>query len=161
MDLKKVAIIFLVLFAVVAFMALGAGAYRDRSERGGRSPRQDEEYPVAKFIDRLTSVFRSRFDLDRLRGCSRSGNTVTIADRCELLVAPGSARPARFKVSPANGVVALCFAMTRQDLVKCLAPGTDPDPEELEEPAEFTVAKDTSYLHLDCLSSGSCAVTVR
>jgi hypothetical protein len=163
MDTKKVAILVLVLIAVVAFMALGAGAYRDHQEKG-RSPDLSADAGV-KLIDKVTGVFRSKFDVKRLQpgtGCSVSGGAITVSGPCQVLVAPGSARPSRFRLSPAGGTVFLCFAMSRGDFTKCVAGGGDPKPKELEKPADFTVAKDTTYLYLDCRSSGgNCGLTVR
>jgi hypothetical protein len=160
MDKTKLIILVLVLVAIIAFMALAGGAWRDSQEGTGPPRNYRDTAPGTRALEKVTGVFRSEFDLDRLRGCNRSGNTINLSDACEIVVAPGGLIPGRFRLSPSGGQVYVCFAMSRPGLADCLASRDDQRPEHLEQPANFTVANDSAYLHLDCRSPTDCTVMV-
>jgi len=161
---KKLIILILVVIGVLAFMALGAGFYRDEQEGGGRPPSNTDNYEnkPAELIEGATGWMRSKFDLERIKGCPPDDNgMMRIPGNCEATIEPGSARPSRFKLFPSGGAVLLCFGLTRDNLSDCK--GGKPGMKLLEpEGAAFTVAKDTAFLSLSCLpGSSTCSVRVR
>jgi hypothetical protein len=155
-DKKKVIILILVVIGVLTLMMFGAGAYKSKNDS---PPKDPEDNSFAKTIDGATGWLRADFDLKRLSGCSRSGRLITIPSSCILTIGPGSARPSKFKLQP-SGLVAICFAFTRNKLNECITNGDAqiPDPP----PAKFTVAKSSAFIYLECRGSGAqnCAVTL-
>jgi hypothetical protein len=162
MDKKKLVILILVVVGVLAFMALGAGAYR-----GNRDPTPDPDKDPddgVKVLDGATGWMRSSLDLERMVGdCNRSGRSIGIPGPCEIVIRPASARlklPSEFKLRPVVGSVLLCFAPTRAMLEDCKAERDDLEPRRLEEEKRFTVAKDSAFLYFACEGGGSCGVEV-
>jgi hypothetical protein len=153
MDKKKLVILILVVIALFAVMTISGGAYRDSQEGGGR-PRNDyngddSDWEV-KLIDGATGWMRSKFDIDRLSGCGRNSRVMSFTGTCEVTIGPGSARPSRFKLVRGSGTVLLCFALSRDKLANCVAGNGEPQMRALEDPAGFTVAKDSAFLFLSC-----------
>jgi hypothetical protein len=162
MDKKKLVILILVVIGVLAFMALGAGFYRDKEEGGGKPPSNTDKYEnkPAELIEGATGWMRTKFDLKRIKGClpDQSG-MIQIPGSCEVTIKPGSARPSQFKLYPSGGVL-LCFGLTRKNLADCM--GGKPGMKTLKaEGSAFTVAKDSAFLSLKCSLSSRCSVRVR
>jgi hypothetical protein len=162
MDQKKVVILILVVLAVLVALALGAGTYRSRQE-GDRTPRNYKDPDAGvKLIDGATGWMRARFKLRRMSGCGAPASVITFQGTCEVVIGPGSRRPSRFKLSPEGGTISLCFALTRDKLMECVAGVREPKLRELEDPSQFTVAGDSAFLFLSCtpVAGGSCRVGV-
>jgi hypothetical protein len=156
MGNSKIVILVLVLIGLLAFMALGAGAYRDRRERGNR-PRNYSAGPGTKLLDRATGWMRSEFDTKRLSGCGAPALPLVFAGECRLVVGEGSSRPSKFTLE-ANPFVTLCFALTSTKLEDCVRAD---EYQLLENSSDFTVAGDSAFLALRChQSSGNCIVEV-
>jgi hypothetical protein len=162
MDQKKLVLLFLVVLAILVALALGAGAYRSHQE-GGRTPR-DYKDPDAgvKLIDGATGWMRATFKLRRMSGCGAPASVITFQGTCEMVIGPGSRRPSRFKLSPEGGAISLCFALTLDKLLQCVAGAGDPKLRQLEEPSQFTVASDSAFLFLSCNpgAGGACRLGV-
>jgi hypothetical protein len=165
MAASKIIILVLVVIGVLVFMALGAGAYRDKREGGGRPPKNYKDPDTGiELIDAATGWMRSKFDIKRMHGCGRNGTTIPVSGSCEVKIAPGSSRrPSRFRLVPISGTVTLCFALARKDLTECMLGNSDPAMAELEEPENFTVTRDSAFLFLRCDNVGpeECSLRVR
>ena len=154
MKTKAMLILILVLIGVVAFMALGGGALRDRRE--GTAPPKDYDDPDAgiEAIEGATGWLRSKFDRRRIRSECWTGSGFSFPTQCEVTIGPGSVRPSRFRLEPAGGVVRLCFAMSREKLAKCVLGVGDIRMKELERAADFTVARDSAFIVMACAGAG-------
>lgn len=161
MDTKKLVIVILVLIGVLAFMALGAGSYRDKQEGDGRPPDNYKDPDAGvELIDAATGWMRSDLDLSRMKttDCTRTSRRISLTATCLVTIDPGSIRPSRFELVP-EGSVNACFAFTREKLMQCVVK----DLRQLDEPSEFTVAKDSGFLYLQCgpNSPTGCGVLIR
>jgi hypothetical protein len=161
MDTRKVVILFLIVVAVIAYMALGAGLLRDRD--GGGKPRKDYEAGEGmKRFEELTGRFRSKFQMEWMSGtCPRSDKTITIPGECELKVKPDSRRPTRFALQPViqTGMAQICFAFSQKAVRACAVSDTEPKLELLDQEAKYTVTKDGGFLLFKC-PSGQCRIAV-
>ena len=162
MGNPKVIILVLVLIGVVAFMALGAGAYQDQQGLGD-PPNSYTAGPGVKRLDGATGWMRSKLDSNRMKGPCVQWPEVRIATECYGLIDTGPGRPSGFKLRPAGGTVELCYAFSRAKLDSCVAGLGKVKLDKLRDEASFTVARDPAFLYFRCSppAPAGCVLRVR
>lgn len=161
MNTKAAVILVLVVIAVLALMALGGGAYRDR--RDGTQPPRSYDDPDAgvEAIESATGWLRSKFDRKRIVSECWTGDGFRFSGGCEVTIKPGSLRPSRFRLAAGSPGVSLCFAFDREKLAKCALNVGDLQMKELTDPSDFTVAKDSAFMVFRCSAGGGSGCVVK
>ena len=161
MGNPKVIILVLVLIGVVAFMALGAGAYQDQQGLGD-PPNSYTAGPGVKRLDGATGWMRSKLDSNRMKGPCVQWPEVRFATECYGLIGTGpGGRAGSSCGQPAARSNSAAFSRAKLD--SCVAGLGKPQLRALDNPADFTVAKDSAFLYFRCGSPSppGCAVRVR
>jgi hypothetical protein len=161
MDSRKVVLLVLVLVAIVAFMALGAGAYRDSRDGTALPDTTVSQNSAMQSLHRATGWMRSRLKRERVQSpCWKAAGFQFVGD-CGVTIGKGSLLPSRFTLAVATGAVQLCFAFDPEKLRKCGEGDGDPKIQALDGEKEFTVARDPAYLLFRCVAVAGTSCLVR
>ena len=163
---KKVVLIVLVVIAVVAFMFLGAGLFRDRGKSGG-SGRNYEPGNVLKKMDGLFARTRKPFDRTRMvtltDGCSLTPQGVlSFTGECGVVIKPSKTKSSAFVLVRGGNRAEACYAFSNEELRECW--GDDETRAELDKDEHrFVVTGDSAFMQLRCnnLAGSACNLAVK
>lgn len=157
----KTLLIILVLIAIL----VGVAIWREQrhQEKDKKTTQSNTEHPPGEnfFLFKWLQNGGGGFNVARVVGCNRNGNTLSFTGTCNARIMQGKARQSRFELKRITaGPVWACYGFSVPQLDSCQA--NDQRGElKTDKKNRFVATKDEAFLRLFCgQPTSACVVTV-